>query len=89
MARTYLIFGEIEGKLDVLCVECTKCARKGRYSVRPTISNIAAIAGPHGGSHNDPKPNWLYRTTPRPKCVLRDNWDIGDCDVVSRLGRGT
>jgi hypothetical protein len=31
MARTYLIFGEIEGKLDVLCVEGTKCARKGRY----------------------------------------------------------
>jgi hypothetical protein len=31
-ARTYLIFGDIEGKLDVLRVECTKCARKGRYS---------------------------------------------------------
>jgi hypothetical protein len=25
--RTYLIFGDIEGKLDVLNVECTKCAR--------------------------------------------------------------
>jgi hypothetical protein len=25
MARTYLIFGDIEGKLDVLRVECTKC----------------------------------------------------------------
>ena len=33
MARTYLIFGDIEGKLDVLRVECTKCPRKGRYSV--------------------------------------------------------
>jgi hypothetical protein len=33
MARTYLVFGDIEGKLDVLCVECTKCPRKGRYSV--------------------------------------------------------
>ncbi len=22
-ARTYLIFGNIEGKLDILCVECT------------------------------------------------------------------
>jgi hypothetical protein len=32
--RTYLIFGDIEGKLDVLRVECTKCARKGRYRVR-------------------------------------------------------
>jgi hypothetical protein len=33
MPRTYLIFGDIEGKLDVLCVECTKCSRKGRYHV--------------------------------------------------------
>ena len=37
MSRTYLIFGDIEGKLDVLRVECTKCARKGRYSVRRLI----------------------------------------------------
>ena len=33
MARTYLVFGDIEGKFDVLRVECTKCERKGRYSV--------------------------------------------------------
>ena len=33
MARTYLTIGDIEGKLDVLRVECTKCLRKGRYSV--------------------------------------------------------
>jgi hypothetical protein len=31
--RSYLIFGDIEGKLDTLRVECTKCARKGRYNV--------------------------------------------------------
>jgi hypothetical protein len=31
MARTYLVFGDIEGKLDVLRV--TRCPRKGRYSV--------------------------------------------------------
>jgi hypothetical protein len=35
--RSYLIFADIEGKLDVLRVECTKCARKGRYSVRRLI----------------------------------------------------
>jgi len=35
--RTYLVFGDIEGKLDLLRVECTKCARKGRYSVRRLI----------------------------------------------------
>jgi hypothetical protein len=28
MTRTYLVFGDIEGKLDVLRVECTKCGRK-------------------------------------------------------------
>jgi hypothetical protein len=28
MPRTYLVFGDIEGKLDVLRVECTKCERK-------------------------------------------------------------
>jgi hypothetical protein len=33
MPRTYLIFGDIEGKLDVLRVECNKCGRKGRYQV--------------------------------------------------------
>jgi hypothetical protein len=33
MARTYLVFGDIEGRLDVLRVECTKCPRKGRYSI--------------------------------------------------------
>jgi hypothetical protein len=27
--RTYLTFGDIEGKLDVLRVECTRCPRKG------------------------------------------------------------
>jgi hypothetical protein len=32
--RSYLIFADIEGKLDVLRVERTKCVRKGRYSVR-------------------------------------------------------
>ena len=33
MARTYLVFGDIEGKLDMLRVEYTRCQRKGRYSV--------------------------------------------------------
>jgi hypothetical protein len=37
MPRTYLIFGDIEGKLDVLCVECTKCDRRGRYHVARLI----------------------------------------------------
>ena len=36
-ARTYLIFGDIEGKLDILCVECTRCSRKGHYHVHKLI----------------------------------------------------
>jgi hypothetical protein len=44
MARNYLVFGDIEGKLDVLRVEWTKCDRKGRYSVAKLIENTAAGA---------------------------------------------
>ena len=39
--RTHLIFGDIEGKLDVLRVECTRCDRKGRY-------NVAKLIAKHG-----------------------------------------
>ena len=37
MSRTYVVFGDIEGKLDVLHVECRRCQRKGRYSVAKLI----------------------------------------------------
>ena len=37
MARGFLTFGDIEGKLDVLRVECTRCDRRGRYSVAKLI----------------------------------------------------
>jgi hypothetical protein len=40
MPRTYLIFGDIEDKVDVLRVGCTKCARKARYDVRKLIEKI-------------------------------------------------
>jgi hypothetical protein len=43
-ARSYLIFGDIEGKLDVLRVECTKCARKGRYNVPRLIEKYGRKA---------------------------------------------
>jgi transposase-like protein len=42
--RAYLIFGDIEDKLDVFRVECTKCARKGRYSVRRLIEKYGRKA---------------------------------------------
>jgi len=38
MPRGYLIFGDIEGKLDLLRVECTKRARRGRYQVEKLIA---------------------------------------------------
>ena len=44
MARTYLIFGDIEGKLNVLRVECTKCPRKGRYNVHKLIEKYGRKA---------------------------------------------
>jgi hypothetical protein len=40
MSRTYLIFADIEGKLDVLRVQCTRCSRKGRYTVRNKACNL-------------------------------------------------
>jgi hypothetical protein len=43
MARTYLVFGDIEGKLDVFRVECTKCDRKGRYHVHKLIEKYGRI----------------------------------------------
>jgi len=44
MAGAYLIFGDIEGKLSVLRVECTRCSRKGRYSVRRLIAQYGRNA---------------------------------------------
>jgi hypothetical protein len=37
MPRNYLVFGDIEGTLDVLRVECTKCSRRGLYYVHRLI----------------------------------------------------
>jgi hypothetical protein len=48
--RFYLIFADIEGRLDVLCVECTKCAGKGRYSVRRLIEKYGRMTQNQIGS---------------------------------------
>jgi hypothetical protein len=37
MTRSYHVFGDIAGKLVMLRVECTRCPRKGRYSVAKLI----------------------------------------------------
>jgi hypothetical protein len=44
MARAYLVFSDIEGKLDVLRVDCARCQRKGRYSVRRLIERYGRNA---------------------------------------------
>jgi len=44
MVRGYLVFGDIEGKLDVLRVECGRCQRKGRYYVRRLIDKYGRNA---------------------------------------------
>jgi hypothetical protein len=54
MPRTYLIFGDIEGKLDVLRVECTKCPRKGRYHVHKLIEKYGR-KGKHDEMARDAK----------------------------------
>jgi hypothetical protein len=56
MPRTYLIFGDIEGKLDLLRVECSKCARNGRYQVHKLIE----VYGRRGNPRDSPPP----RVTP-------------------------
>jgi hypothetical protein len=38
MSRTYLTFGDIAGKLHNLRIECTRCARRGQYSVAKLIA---------------------------------------------------
>jgi hypothetical protein len=42
--RTDLTCGDIEGKLETLRVECTKCPRKGRYSVAKLIEKYGRRA---------------------------------------------
>src|SRR5438105_14948518 len=38
MARTYLTFGDIAGKLHMLRIECTRCERKSRYIVAKLVA---------------------------------------------------
>ena len=53
-----IIFGDLIGKLDVLCVEYAKCGRSGHYRVADLISPygrdeklFALIRLPRGGTH--------------------------------------
>jgi len=69
MSRTYLVFGDIEGKLDVLRVECTKCDRQGRYHVhygRERNDDLLAAAkkkSPEAGGHPPRSPGFNKGST--------------------------
>jgi hypothetical protein len=71
MPRTYLVFGDIEGKLDVLRVECTKCERKGRYSVAKLIAK-------HGRKGNMMK----WKEQLNGDCPKRDARMHDRCDLI-------
>ena len=63
MSRTYLTFGDIAGKLRMLQIECTRCARRKRYSVAKLIAQ-------HGHSGNMSK--WVSDVRgdcPEPECA--------------------
>ena len=72
MARNYLVFGDIEDKLDVLRVECTKCNRKGRYHVHKLIEK-------YGRNGNMMK----WREMLNADCPKRDASQLHDrCDLI-------
>jgi len=72
MARGYLVFGDIEGKLDVLRVECTRCERKGRY-------NVAGLIKKHGRDGHMMK----WREQLNGDCPKRDSPQLHDrCDLI-------
>jgi hypothetical protein len=70
--RTYLTFGDIEGKLDMLRVECTRCQRKVRYSVAKLIEK-------YGRRTNMMK----WREQLNGDCPKRDAHELhGRCDLI-------
>ena len=71
MARTHRVFGGIEGKLDVLRVGCTRCDRKGRYSVAKLIEK-------HGRKGN----LMVWREMLNADCPRRDARIHDRCDLV-------
>src|ERR1700730_16569636 len=72
MARTFLTFGDIAGTLHVLRTECTRCARKGRYSV-------AKLLVEHGHRGNMSK--WVSDL--RGDCPKRNAAHLNErCDLI-------
>jgi hypothetical protein len=70
--RTYLTFGDFEGKLDMLPVECSRCQRKGRYSVAKLIEK-------YGRRGNMMK----WKEQLNGDCPKRDAHELhGRCDLI-------
>lgn len=66
-----LTFGDIEGKLEYLVLECRKCPRRGRYSV-------ARLIAEHGRSGK--MTDWSHEVTKDcPRAIAKDYTDW--CDV--------
>ena len=72
MPRSYLVFGDIEGNLDVLGIEWTKCGRGGHYGVARLIEK-------HGRMGNMMK----WREMLNADCPKRDTTGLHNrCDLV-------
>ena len=69
MSRGYVVFGDIEGKLDVLRIECTKCGRGGHSS---------RLIEKHGREGN----LMAWRETLNADCPRRDGRLNDRCDLV-------
>ena len=77
MPRTFHVFGDIEGKLDVLRVECTKCDRKGLY-------HVAKLIEKYGRKGNMSK----WHSDLNSDCPKRDSLNLRDrCDVLFLIWR--
>ena len=62
-----IIFGDLVGKLDYLHVECSKCERKGRYSLVLLIERYNA---------NGRITDWLAKITA--DCPRKQSIDMSD-----------
>jgi hypothetical protein len=75
MARDYLTFGDIEGKLEMLRIECTRCPRKGLYNV----AKLIAKHGRHGNMTkwaSDLKGDCPRREASHPRTLRSDFPDL-------------
>jgi hypothetical protein len=72
MSWTYLTFGDIAGKLHMLHIECTRCQRKGQYSVAKLIAQ-------HGLRGNMSK----WASDLKGDCPKRDAFQMHErCDLI-------